>query len=490
MPTPIVSVDAMRAWEARTWEAGVAPAEVIRRAGRAVGRAAMEMTSDGSPVLVLAGRGHNGDDAEVAAGGLEGREVTLCRVREAGDFEVARAWLDRHRGRREALVVDGLFGIGLNRPLEGAWAALVTGVNRSALPVLAVDVPSGLDAETGRTSGPAVIANRTLTLGAVKAGLLREGAAVHVGRLTLAADIGLVPWEGTTELSWTMAEDFEGYPPVRPTASHKGSFGQVVVVAGSMGYHGAAVLAARGAGRARPGLVSVVTEGRCYVPVASALQSAMVRTWEGEPWDGDRVTAVVVGPGLASRSLSPAWRAEFVRLWHEATCPVVVDASALDWLPTSGPVNGVRVLTPHPGEAGRILGIPAAAVQADRPTAGRALLARWPGAAIWMVLKGSHTLVGSTESGLCVNSTGNPGLAQGGSGDVLAGYLGGLLAQPEVAVETGRAVRFAVWRHGAVADLLEATGEAWTSEDLAASMGKRIPDQAMGTSTRSRVAKK
>lgn len=494
MPEPIVSVAQMRAREMQTWATGVTPESVIQRAGMAVAEAALRMTQPGAPVLVLAGHGHNGDDAEVASVHLKGRDVLLLRLTDPDGFARGLRWLSEHRGRWDALVVDGLFGIGLNRPLTGSWAELVDAVNASGVSVLSVDVPSGLDADSGQPRGIAVKATRTLTLGSVKRGLLAEDAASWVGRLELASDIGLVAGESEATCWWTEARDFAGYPPRRPESSHKGTFGHVAVVAGSPGFHGAAVLTARGALRARPGLVSVITDAGCYVPVACALQSAMVRKWGGERWDGGGITALVVGPGLASASLSPAWRTELVRVWREARCPVVVDASALDGLPLGGSCAGLRVVTPHPGEAARLLvtGRPlppgetpsapdgkfmksrGAAVQKDRMEALGGLISLWPGTDLWVVLKGRHTLVGAEGRGVWVNSSGNPGLAQGGSGDVLAGYLGGLLAQPGLAADAGRAVRYGVWRHGAIADALEATGEAWTTEDLADAMGRVI----------------
>jgi NAD(P)H-hydrate epimerase len=503
MPEPIVSVAQMRDRERRTWATGVTPAAVIQRAGRAVAEAALRMTREGAPVLVLSGRGHNGDDAEVAAGHLEGREVTCLRLGDPPSFAEAQAWLGRYWGRVDALIVDGLFGIGLNRSLDGPWAALVTDLNRSGVPVLAVDVPSGLDADTGQPLGAAVMAARTVTLGSVKRGLVLDEAARYVGRLELASDIGLIPEDAPATCWWTVAGDFLSYPPRRSVSGHKGTFGHVAVVAGSQGYHGAAVLSARGALRARPGLVSVITDERCYLPVASALQSPMVRPWSGEPWDGPGITAVVVGPGLASSALSPTWRSEMERVWNESLCPVVVDASALGWLPPAGACAGLRVVTPHPGEAARMLGgcgvgasgdptgklptgdppsadgrvihgMTGAEVQQDRMAAMAGLLERWAGTELWVVLKGRHTLVGAAGQGVWVNSSGNPGLAQGGTGDVLAGYLGGLLAQPAWLEQAGAAVRYAVWRHGAVADALESTGEAWTSEDLAGAMGRVV----------------
>ena len=223
--------------------------------------------------------------------------------------------------------------------------------------------------------------------------------------------------------------------------------------------------------RARPGLVTVVTDERCYIPVASQLQAAMVRPWSGEPLDGGGVTAVVMGPGLAAASLSPAWRAEMLRVWSEADCPVVADASVLDWLPGGTVRSGMRVVTPHPGEAGRMLSRSAADVQADRLGALGSLFERWDGSDLWVVLKGRHTLVGGPDGSVRVNSTGNPGLAQGGSGDVLAGYLGGLLAQPGLRTTAGTAVGYGVWRHGWAADQLEERNAAWTVEELVGALG-------------------
>src|SRR2546426_9708724 len=158
---------------------------------------------------------------------------------------------------RPTLIVDGLFGIGLNRPLEGVWVRLIEKVNRSQIPVLAIDVPSGLNADTGEPEGAAIRAAITLTLAAPKKGLLASAAWPFVGRLEVAPDIGLVPCPHEGEMLWTVAEDFLGYPPARPVDGHKGTFGHIVIFAGSLGYHGAAVLAANGATRAQPGLFSL-----------------------------------------------------------------------------------------------------------------------------------------------------------------------------------------------------------------------------------------
>lgn len=488
MPTPILSVAEMRAWEARTWQAGVAVEDVIRRAGEALARHARRWIPAGASVLVLAGPGHNGDDAVVAAAHLPDRSVTVVRLDGSAAQATALEWLGRRNGGAGRWVVDGMFGIGLSRPIEGPWAQLVRSILDAGVRVLSVDVPSGLDADTGEVRGVAVRADITVTLGAVKRGLLRESAAEWVGRLELAGDIGLLGEPGTEGgvPGWWDEGDVRDYPPPRPASGHKGTFGHVGVVAGSLGYHGAAVLAAQGASRARPGLVTLLTDARSYVPAASQLRAAMVRpvTVEGEGLETSGFTALVLGPGLAARDLGRAWRAFVQRAWTEFPGPVVVDASALDWLEPGRPgvsteagVFGparVRVVTPHPGEASRLLGCSVAEVQSDRLGAV-ARLGGWfgeAGAGGVVVLKGRHTLVRDAVGGVTVNGTGNPGLAQGGSGDVLAGYLGGLLAQPRLAEDPTRAVRYGVWRHGAVADELEASGRAWTPEDLVAALGE------------------
>lgn len=474
MTDRIVSVAEIRDLEARTWAAGVAQADVIRRAGLAVAEVVRRLTRPGDPVLVLAGRGHNGDDALEAADGLADRAVTVVQLADDNPLTATRRWLSVRAGHPGARVIDGLFGIGLNRPLEGEPATLVEAVNASGVPVIAVDVPSGLDADTGIPGGSAIEAEVTVTLGAVKRGLLNDAAARFVGRIELARDIGLHlpdPEVGENEAGWIGERDFAGFPPQRPAGGHKGTFGHVAIVAGSDGYHGAAVLAAAGALRARPGLVTVFTQEACYVPVASQLRAAMVRPWRGEAVDLPGLSAIVVGPGLASPRISPACRSEVERLWRTARVPVIADASGLEWLPAEvADGAGFRVITPHPGEAARLLGTDVAEVQADRFGAVRRLAARYGGRS-FVALKGRHTVTGGASGAFGVNSSGNSGLAQGGSGDVLAGYLGGLLAQPRIASDPVRAVRFGVWRHGAAADALAARGGAWTIDDLVAELG-------------------
>lgn len=468
MAIPVVSIAEMREWERATWAAGQTEAEVIRLLGACVAQHALRLTRTGDLILILAGKGNNGQDALCARDHLAGRRVELLHVKEPST-ESSR--LDAFLSLRPALVIDGLFGIGLSRPLDSSWVQFIGRVNDANIPVLAVDVPSGLHADTGEPQGAAVRAAVTLTVGAPKRGLLQAAAWPYVGRLEVATEVGLAPCPAKGEANWTLAQDFENYPPVRAAATHKGSYGHLAIVAGSLGYHGAAVLAAHGAQRAQPGLITLHTLDAVYPVVAAQLQAVMVSPWrQTVPLPG-AYSAILIGPGLAAADVPEELKESTRRLWRATPVPVVVDASALAWLP-QGPVadNSIRLLTPHPGEAARLLGTTAQQVQADRKGALREISRRFGNT--WVVLKGHQTLVGRGSGEIHVNPSGNPHLAQGGSGDTLSGFVAGLLAQPALHAEPGQAIRYAVWQHGAAADLLQDTQPNWVVEDLAAMLGR------------------
>ena len=477
---PVLTVSQIREWEQATWASGQTEEAVMRQAGQAVARRVEHLTQPGDFVLVLAGKGHNGDDARFAAESnhLSGRRV---HVLEARDPDTAISELAPLLARTPALLIDGLFGIGLNRALSTPWVNLIRAVNESGAPVLAVDVPSGLNAETGESMGQVVRAAHTVSFGAMKRGMLQASAVEFIGRLEVAREIGLLPCPFHSELALVEPQDFRGFPPARPISGHKGTFGHLALLAGSLGYHGASVLAARGAQRAQPGLITLFTADNVYQPVAGQLQSVMVRPWGTEFKLLESCTAIALGPGLASPDVPSHIRETVGRLWKESPLPVVADASALEWLPSGAcPELAVRVMTPHPGEAARLLQVSSASVQADRPGALRKLSQRWGNC--FVVLKGHQTLVGRGEGPLSVNTSGNPCLAQGGSGDLLTGYLGGLLAQPPLQLDPGTTIRFAVWQHGASADVLQANLPNWTVEDLQGVLG-RVGTPRGGTRT-------
>lgn len=457
----------MREWEKATWATGQTEAEVIRRVGKRLARRARKLTDEDDFILILAGKGHNGDDARAAKEFLDGRKVKILELLLPDTDLLA---LEMALRERPALIVDGLFGIGLNRPLGEPWQKIIAAINDTRIPVLAVDIPSGLNADTGETFGAAIKAAVTLTVGAPKIGMLAAPAWKYVGRLEVADDVGLIPCPHRSDVVWTLPGDFENFPPPRPVAGHKGSFGHVAIVAGSLGYHGAAVLATRGALCAQPGLATVFTQENAYAPVASQLQSAMVHAWGRDTKFPERTSALLFGPGLAARGVPEILRQTVQHSWRDMDYPVVVDASALD-LVAVGQVTrkGGRVMTPHPGEAAKLLNWSTEKVQSNRLGALRDLSRKYSNC--WVVLKGHQTLIGRHEGEIFVNPSGNPHLAQGGSGDLLAGFIAGLLAQPALQADVPTTLRYAVWQHGAAADKLQAIRPNWTVEDLADELG-------------------
>jgi ADP-dependent NAD(P)H-hydrate dehydratase / NAD(P)H-hydrate epimerase len=469
MSLPVINIAQMREWEQATWATGQTEAKVIRRVGAKVAQRALQLTRPDDTILILAGKGHNGDDARAAGDNLPARRVTTLDV-SAPESDLPA--LEQALRQKPALIIDGLFGIGLSRPLDDDWGKIIQLVNDSKIPVLAVDVPSGLNADTGEPLSPgrALEAAVTLTIGAPKIGQLTAGAWPFVGRLEVVSDVGLAPCPHTGALNWTMPEDFQNFPPHRFAAGHKGTFGHLGIVAGSFGYHGAAVLAARAAQRAQPGLVTLYTQEAIYHVVASQLQAVMVNLWTPDLRLPETMSAVLIGPGLAAPGLADAMSHFTRRLWRDSLFPVIVDASTLDWLPLGATArNVIRVITPHPGEAARLLNITKQQVELSRPHVVREISRRYGNC--WVVLKGHQTMLGRSEGPLFVNPSGNPHLAQGGSGDLLAGYLAGWLAQRPLLGDVDRLIRFAVWQHGAAADRLQATRPNWTVEDLAGELG-------------------
>ncbi|HTV41837.1 MAG TPA: NAD(P)H-hydrate dehydratase [Candidatus Sulfotelmatobacter sp.] len=466
MSVPIITVAQMREWEKATWASSQTEAEVIRRVGKRIAKRARKLTGSGDSILILAGKGNNGNDAKAAGEFIDDRQVEIFNVASP---ETDITLLHELLHRKVALIIDGLFGIGLNRPLDEHWQKLISVVNASRVPVLAVDAPSGLNCDTGLPEGAAIEAALTLTVGAPKKGMLAQSAWPYVGRLEVTEDVGLVPCPLSSEMNWIQANDFEQFPPRRAEAGHKGLYGHLAILAGSMGYHGASVLASRAAQRAQPGLITLYTQEPVYHVVASQLQAVMAGIFAPEMKFPESTTAILMGPGMHGPGVADAMKKTVQRIWRDWPAPVVVDASALDLLAAGVLPKGPRVITPHPGEAARMLNSTSRQVQADRLHALRELSKRFGNC--WVVLKGNQTLVGTKEGDVYVNSSGNPYMAQGGSGDVLSGYIGGLLAQPVLQSDIAKILRFAVWQHGATADALQEKNKIWVVEDLAAQLG-------------------
>ena len=446
----------------------------MERAGRAIADRARALAADtGTPILVIAGPGNNGGDAWVAAERLrEGfhRVIVLdaagtdpgapqARAAKAAftaaGGEAARTWPQG----RHALVVDGLLGIGLARDVDAAYADLIARINTAGCPVLAIDVPSGLDAATGRARGAAVRASYTLTFIALKPGLLTGDGPEHTGRLEVD-DLGTGEAVHAAARGSLLAPAVvRGWLTPRAPDTHKGSFGTLGVIGGNRGMVGAALLAARaalhcGAGKVYAGLLA--GDAPTFDPMQPEL---MLRPVD----DALSAHVLVVGPGAgASASITSASMFERIVLPAviNSAKPLVIDADAINALAVHESVRNLlaagrkapTVLTPHPGEAARLLNTDTLAIQADRVGAALEIARRFKAD---VVLKGAGSVCASADGRFAINTTGNPGLASGGTGDVLAGIIGAMLCQ---GLDGTHALRLAVCLHGSAADSLVARG--------------------------------
>ena len=396
--------------------AGNVSPSLMERAGAAAAELVATLLPDtGKDVLVFAGPGNNGGDAKVVARLLQER---FFRVSLAAKLE------EIPRNVHWNLVVDGLFGIGLSRPIEGEHAKLVEFANAQRCPVLALDIPSGLNSDTGRILGCAVRATHTITFIALKPGLLTLDGPDHCGEI-IVSDLEINSKTGA-EHGW-VAEPamFANVLKSRPRNFHKGMAGSLAIIGGAAGMAGAALLAGRaalklGAGRVYGGLL----EPHALDPGAPEL---MLR----HPDDvlGLDLDAIVIGPGLGQGE-----RAEtLLGAVLASELPCVLDADALNLIAESEDLRKAcarrkpeTLLTPHPAEAARLLASHTADVQADRLKAAQ-LLSRNLNAHV--VLKGNGSIIVARDGHWFINTSGNPGMASAGMGDVLAGILGALLAQ-------------------------------------------------------------
>jgi NAD(P)H-hydrate epimerase len=497
----------MREWDRRTIaERGVPGLTLMNRAGAAVARVVMRMAAlrGSARVALAAGRGNNGGDAFVAArclheDGLRVEVLLACppdvlRGDARGAWEAMlaagvpwrvlaepAAWLanEATAADRAGVVVDGLLGTGSEGAPRGAIAGAIRWINglRPRSLVVAVDLPSGLHADTGKASDPTVIADATVTFAAPKSGFQHACAWEFLGHVEVV-DIGL-PAELEPPCTGAGIERFIGAPairsllPRRGRGAHKGDFGHLLVVGGSYGLSGAPALAALGALRGGAGLVTAAIPESCLGAMAVLAPGAMARTISTADGamtasgltDGlptlERFDVVLAGPGMSAA----AGTAEFVQRLLRSEAPrLVLDADALNVM--TGRIRELYreagahtvILTPHPGEAARLLGCTAAQVQADRLGAARQLAAD---SRAVVVLKGAGTVVCAADGTAYLNLTGNPGMATGGSGDILAGLIAGVWAQ---GVDPVDAARLGVYLHGTAGDLA-----AWLSCEQAVS---------------------
>lgn len=466
----LYTVAQLREIERRAY-ADLEPGTLMRRAGEAAAKYALELLGDqrGLPVLLLAGPGNNGGDALEMAAVLADAGVDATVLHLPGQRETTDEAASAHERARDGtvgfidmlppdaqwgLVVDGLFGIGLTRPIEGEYRELVASLDSLRCPILALDVPSGLDADTGAVVGPdgiAVRATHTITFLGDKPGLHTAHGRDHAGQVRVAM-LGVGGEHRPAPAARLGAvEEFAGQLSPRRHNTHKGSFGDVAVLGGAHGMAGAPVLAARGALYAGAGrtFVAMLDPGPGYDSVQPEIMFRLA-----DEFEFDRRT-LVIGPGMGGSANAMRLLAKAL----DSDSPLVIDADAINLIGASPDLLGrlaqraaPAVLTPHPLEGARMLGMTAAVIQADRLVSAREMATR---SNATVILKGSGSVIARPDGTILINPTGNAGLATAGSGDVLAGICGALLAQGWPAWE---AACGAAWIHGAAADLLAAHG--------------------------------
>lgn len=486
----IVAGERMRELDRETIERfGVPGIELMENAGRGAAETILKelpgLVGRGR-VLILAGTGNNGGDGFVVARhlmkqkveatvlllgprekvkgdartNLEAWEKTAGKTPEVLTSEDLQPWKDRFNSYD--LLVDALFGTGLNQEVGGIFAEAIQALNESFTPKVAMDIPSGLHATSGRVLGIAVKANLTITFGLPKIGQVIHPGLEHVGKLVVV-DIGLpeAMVKSIPDAVTLLDRDFaSGLIPRRLPASHKGDYGHLLILAGSLGKTGAACLAARGALKIGTGLVTVALPKSLTAIVVAGLPEVMTeplaeteagtisknafsqleKTLEGK-------TALAIGPGI---STLPEVGEVIGEIIAKSRVPILLDADALTHLARNRSLIRGRsdqtVITPHPGELARIFNTNPAEIQADRigsaRKAARELLA-------WVVLKGARTVIAGPEGEVFINPTGNRGMAQGGMGDVLTGIIGGLLAQ---GLSLSDASCLGVYLHGMAGD--------------------------------------
>lgn len=467
LPRPLLRADQVRELDRiAIVEEGIPGAELMERAGMAVYRTLRARWPEARRLRVWCGGGNNGGDGFVVArlarqaglaatvtavmdpAGLQGDARVMAEAAVAAGVTVVPLGGGGDPGEAD-LMVDALLGTGIDRELTGAFREAVAAVNGSRRPVVAVDIPSGLHADSGRVMGLAVRATVTVSFIGLKRGLFTGAGPEYAGQV-LYHGLG-VPDRVLSRVTPAAVrlDGSEVRLAPRPRDAHKGVSGHVVVVGGDHGMGGAPRLAALGAARAGAGLVSVATRPEYALPWQPELMTLGVGGQEEIAPVLARASVVVLGPGLGQG----AWGQSLAAAAFAAARPLVVDADALNLLAQVPRRRDDWVLTPHPGEAARLLASDVATVQGDRFAAVTALAEGYGGV---VVLKGAGTLVAGGRRPLSVCTAGNPGMATGGMGDLLAGVIGALLAQ---GLEPGAAARAAVCLHARAADRAARDGE-------------------------------
>lgn len=450
---------------------GIPAIQLMKRAARAAFELLLERFPAPELISVYCGAGNNGGDGYVLAALAAQRKLPVQIIqltapeklsgeaRQAYDFAVQEGVnmlsFAQVVAPSNGVIVDALLGIGLRGAPTGEFAAAIEQINQCRLPVMALDIPSGLNADTGAVAGAVVQANLTITFIASKRGLLTGRGPAVCSELVLAnLDIPAVTYDEVTASVERLAlNELINLLSPRAADAHKGDFGHVMVIGGDTGYGGAALMAAEAAARTGAGKVSVATRPEHVAAILARRPEIMacgvVSGQELEPLLA-RPTLLVVGPGLGRTP----WSEQMLQQAIKSGLPLVLDADALNILAEGRviPVVGHQqhstwLLTPHPTEAARLLGVTTAEVQADRFAAVRAISVRYNAS---VILKGAGSLVASVDGLIGVVTDGNPGMASGGMGDVLSGILGGLMAQ---GLSAHDAARLGAVVHACAADL-------------------------------------
>lgn len=488
LPDALYGAAQVRELDARLIAAGTPGFELMQRAARATWRALVRQWPDANELTVLVGHGNNaGDGYLIAVLALRaGWAVRLLAVgdpqRLQGDAALAHAealaagvasqhWTDDSELR--GVLVDALLGTGLSGEVREPYTAAINAINASGLPVTAVDIPSGLCADTGRILGVAVHADLTVTFIGLKVGLFTGDAADHIGELVFndlqaSADI----YSDIAVRARRLSQANLPRPAPRAPTAHKGRFGHVLLIGGDHGFGGAILLSTQMALRSGAGMVSLATRPEhvpaalTRVPEAMALGTSSANQLVGLL---EKVSTLVVGPGLGQAS----WGRALLSAAANASLQQVWDADALNLL-ASGFVQLPKdcVITPHPGEAARLLAIGTAEVQADRPAAALALSKKYSAV---VVLKGSGSLIAHPDGRLSLCHQGHPAMATGGLGDVLAGLIGALLAQGMDAFD---AACLAVWLHANAGMQQGKFGRGLAASDLIPAIRQLLEEKA------------
>lgn len=476
LPISLYSAAQVRELDARLIAAGTPGYELMQRAAHAAWRALRRRWPDAGEISVLAGRGNNAGDGYLIAALAQraGRQVRVLAVGDPQQLQgdAAQAFAEAQAAgvnvtpwtagtTLQGVLVDALLGTGITGEVREPYASAIRTMNESSLPILAVDLPSGLCADTGNLLGNVVRAELTVTFIGLKLGLFTGQGPDRIGSLVfddLQADAEIVAQIEPSALRLCEAS-LPTLAPRSPTA-HKGSFGQVLVIGGDLGTGGAALLSAEAALRCGAGMVTLATRPEHVTAslvrrpeiMCSGVESTYALTALTQ-----RADVLVIGPGLGQAP----WGRSLLSLAPQCRVPQVWDADALNLLATGAvELPGDCLLTPHPGEAARLLNISVADVQADRPAAARALATRF-GCAV--LLKGAGTLIADHDGRMALCDRGHPSMASAGLGDVLAGVAGALLAQRLAPFD---AACLAVWLHAVAGERLGAEGRGLVAADL------------------------